>query len=168
MINVIGLFGTCGASTWRDKFIETYTEQDIKFFNPQLPEGTWHPGCIKEENDHLMQDGIILFPVLAETTGQGSLAEIGFSISASLRRNPDRYFVFLIDDDCTDVKASPDAIADSIRSRKLVKSKLVDVQKKHSGVFMVNTMEEMLTISLELKECINSFSKLRNKYHAQS
>ena len=102
IIPVIGLFGTCGNSTWRNSFIKTYEARDISYFNPQVPEGTWHPGLVDEENAHLLEDPIILFPVTSETTGQGSLAEIGFSILAAIKRSPDRYFIILIDDECTD------------------------------------------------------------------
>jgi hypothetical protein len=135
MHNTIGLFGTYGNSTWRDSFIEEYKKRGIEFFNPQLPAGTWTPGCVKIENDHLMNDGIILFPVTHETTGHGSLAEIGFSISASLRRNPDRYFIFMIHDTCTAPDATEDARKESERSRVLVKSKLYEISKTNSGVF---------------------------------
>jgi len=164
MYNTIGLFGTCGNSTWRNQFIECYTEKGIPFFNPQLPPGTWTPGCMKEENDHLMTDGIILFPVTNETTGQGSLAEIGFSISAALKRNPERYFIFMIDDACLDPDASAAACADSVRSRKLVKSKLVEVAKENDGVFIANTLADMLVLSTKLYSQIVSFNELKNIY----
>ena len=164
MHSTIGLFGTCGNSTWRDSFIKDYNEKGIFFFNPQLPAGTWTPGCAKEENTHLMNDGVILFPVTHETTGQGSLAEIGFSILASLRRNPDRYFIFMIDDDCTDPNASESAIKDSIRSRKLVKSKLQEVAKENDGVFLVDSLAEMFDLSTLLISQIKMFNDIKVKY----
>ncbi len=164
MINKIGLFGTCGKSSWREEFIEKYKEYDIAYFNPQLPEGAWHPGCVKDENDNLMQNGVVLFPILAETTAQGSLAVVGFSVSAALKRNPDRYFIFLIDDNCTDPNASEDAIKDSIRSRTLVKSKLIELKHKNSGIFVVQNLSQMLTLSIQLHAMFESFTNIRTKY----
>ena len=32
----IGLFGNCGNSKWRDRFIEKYNGLDMQFFNPQV------------------------------------------------------------------------------------------------------------------------------------
>lgn len=157
----IGLFGTCGSSTWRTDFIKRYEQLGIAFFNPQLPEGTWTPGCVAEENTHLATDAVILFPVTNETTGQGSLAEIGFSINAALLRNADRYFIFYIADDCVDPKASENAIADSVRSRKLVKSKLKEAAKSNDGIFLVDDMESMLFISVELHAHVQKYNTIK-------
>ena len=98
MKTTIGLFGTCGNSTWRDNFIALYKEKGINYFNPQLPEGTWTPECADIENQHFKKDDVILFPVTNETTAFGSLAEVGFSIN-TLLENPanHRYFIFMID-----------------------------------------------------------------------
>lgn len=159
--NVIGLFGTCGKSTWRDPFVFQYSEKGIPYFNPQMPEGTWHPGCVDDENKHLMTDGIILFPVLSETTGQGSLAEIGFSITAALSRNPDRYFIFLIDPECTDPDASAAQIKESNRTRALVSSKLIQMSKSNSGIFIVDSLKQMLKLSLALHKYMFEFNNIR-------
>jgi len=44
----VGLFGTCGGSTWRNKFIERYNNEDIMFFNPQVEE--WDPSMAAIED----------------------------------------------------------------------------------------------------------------------
>jgi len=157
----IGLFGTCGQSTWREAFIKKYTRLGISFFNPQVPDGTWHAGCVAEENKHLVEDDIILFPVLSETTGQGSLAEIGFSINAALKRNPDRYFIFLIDNECTDVNASAEQRKESNRTRVLVKSKLILENRKNSGIFIAETLDEMFELSIKVYNGISYFKEMR-------
>ena len=54
----IGLFGTCGGSTWRDKFIERYDEEGIEWFNPQKAD--WKPEDMELENVNLNEDDIIL------------------------------------------------------------------------------------------------------------
>ena len=53
----IGLFGTCGGSKWRDKFIAKYNERGIEFFNPQKDD--WKPEDAEIEADHLANDGVI-------------------------------------------------------------------------------------------------------------
>ena len=78
----IGLFGTCGTSTFRkDLFIPKYESIGLKdgvdFFNPQVK--NWSPNCAVLEAQHLAEDSIILFPITHETYGLGSLSEIGFS-----------------------------------------------------------------------------------------
>jgi len=150
----IGLFGTCGSSKWREPFINEYEKNGIDFFNPQVAEGTWSPGMVADENKHLIEDDIILFPVTSETTGQGSLAEIGFSIASALRANKHRYFIFMIDDLCNDPSASVAQIVESNRSRKLVKSKLQEIAN-NNNIFLVDDLENMLEISKWLhKSCV--------------
>lgn len=61
---IIGLFGTCGKSKWRDSFVASYTELGINFYNPLV--ANWTPACAVEEAEHLASDEIILFPVTAE------------------------------------------------------------------------------------------------------
>ena len=79
MQNVIGLFGTCDGSKWRVPFIEALDELGIEWYNPDAGDN-WEPWMAAEENRQLKEDHIILFPVLAESLGVGSLGEIGFSI----------------------------------------------------------------------------------------
>lgn len=158
----IGLFGTCGKSTWRKAFVEKYESEGIEFFNPQVGFGEWHPGMVDDENRHLAEDEIILFPVTDESTGQGSLAEIGFSIQQALRMNRNRYFVFLIDDDCNDPDADEYHIKDSINSRKLVKSKLTEEAKNCHNVFLVESVKEMLDLSMWLHTISEEYENLQD------
>ena len=72
-MKVIGLFGTCGNSLWRDQFISVYKEKGIEYFNPQKED--WCPEDADIEAQHLVQDEIVLFPVTDESYGCGSLAE---------------------------------------------------------------------------------------------
>jgi len=165
MNNTIGLFGTCGKSIWRDEFIKYYNNLNIPFFNPQVPDGMWYPSMVEDENKHLVNDAIILFPVTNETTGIGSLAEIGFSILASIKRNPDRYFIILIDDNCIDSSATENQIKESIRTRALVKSKVKQFQLDNSGVYLVDTIDDMLALSLSLYDIVKTFNHLHNRFH---
>lgn len=145
------MFGTCDSSQWRLPFIKRYDKERIAWFNPDAGEN-WHPGMIEEENFHLNNDEIILFPVLAESLGSGSLGEIGFSVQNVLRniQNGRRQFLIaLIDDDCTDMRKTEDERKRSIKDRKLVKSKLKQ-QVSCPVITLVNTLDEMMELSLSL------------------
>ena len=147
----IGLFGTCDNVPWRIPFMEKYEEMGIKFFNPDAGDN-WHPGLIEEENYYLNNAEIILFPILKESLGSGSLGEVGFSVQNVTRNilNGKRQFLIaLIDDECTDERKTDDERARSVRDRKLVKSKLAE-KASPPVISLVNTLEEMLELSLEL------------------
>lgn len=150
----IGLFGTCGRSTWRGPFMDHYNRESISYFNPQVE--NWSSELAKEEARHLAQDAIILFPVLAETYGGGSLAEIGFSVAQAMRFDDRRDFVLLIDPkpdpsldvDNPDLSLSRVAFKESCRARALVLEHLKSLGLQN--VFLVPTLEEMFNVSLAL------------------
>ncbi len=79
----IGLFGTCGNSTWRDPFIKKYKELDIQYFNPMVD--IWNEELAKVEAQHLAEDKIILLPIVNETYAFGSLSEAGFLILNAIK-----------------------------------------------------------------------------------
>jgi len=140
----VGLFGTCGNSKWRDPFMDKCMKDNLNYFNPDAG-SDWHPGMIAAENEHLQTDDIILFPVTAETTGFGSLGEIGFSALNVVRRVMNgypQYLIVFIDDDCSDISANDVDIAHSVKTRKLVKSKILDVH--HQSIIVVDNMQDML------------------------
>lgn len=95
---IIGMFGTCDESHWRDRFIAEYKRRKIRFYNPQLPPGTWDPKMADVEKRHLATDDLILFPVLAESWGFGSLGETGFSVKQALELNKQRNVIVMIED----------------------------------------------------------------------
>jgi len=144
----IGLFGTCGKSKWRDKFIEAYQTEGITFFNPQKDD--WSPADADIEADHLVNDDIVLFPITDETYAFGSLAETGFSVLQALKLNERREFIIMI---------TPDVIPDesiqhetlrkeSVRARALVKAHLKKLN--YPNVWVVNSLDNMLKLSLHL------------------
>jgi hypothetical protein len=147
----IGLFGTCDNSKWRLPFIEKYEELGIAYFNPDAGD-SWHPGMIPMENYYLNHAEIVLFPILAESLGTGSMGEVGFSVQNVLRniQNGRRQFLIaLIDDECTDMRKTEEERKRSTKDRALVKSKLA-AQVSCPVITLVNTMDEMLVMSLEL------------------
>lgn len=124
-VNTIGLFGTCDNIKWRDPFMARYAELGIAYFNPMVDD--WNPGMVALEAEHLAQDPIILFPILKDSYGQGSLSEIGFGPLKA---------------------ADPARAKDSNRSRKLVKGHLQ--APKQNNVYMVDTLDQMLDLSVSL------------------
>lgn len=172
----IGLFGTCGKSTWRNElFIPKYKELGLvdgaNFFNPQVSD--WKPELAEIEAKHLAEDQIILFPVTKETYGTGSLAETGFSILQAFKFDDRREIILLIDPvpdpslnvDDPDKKLSKVAYQESARARALT---LQHIKKLNwANVRLVDTMEEMLEWSIFLynqKKAIIEFKdKLKNK-----
>lgn len=143
-MKVIGLFGTCGNSTWRKKFISEYEKKGIQYFNPQKED--WCPEDADTEAYHLTQDEILLFPVTDETYGCGSLAEIGFAVMRAMTSN--QILVVFVDykvsEELTDVIAKKE----SLRTRDLVRSHLAKVS--HPNVKVVNSLDEMLETSIKM------------------
>jgi len=144
----IGLFGTCGGSSWRNVFMKKYQELGIEFYNPQVED--WKPELAEIEAGHLVNDEIILFPVTDETYGMGSLAETGFSINQVINTNVNRSVVLMV---AKDVKeelkvANPALAKESTRSRALVRAHLSKITR--NNVYIVDSLEEMLEVSLQL------------------
>jgi hypothetical protein len=155
----IGLFGTCGGSTWRNEFIKKYSELDVSFFNPQVDD--WKPELAEIEADHLVNDDIILFPVTNETFGTGSLAETGFSIMQAINSNDNRSVVIMVEKDVKEELkvADPVASKESTRARALVRAHLTRVKKPN--VYIVDSLDEMLEVSLKLYQVHTILSTLR-------
>jgi len=144
----VGLFGTCGGSRWRDPFMVKYKEFGISYFNPQVE--NWDPSCAEEEARHLADDAIILFPITSETYATGSLSEVGFSILNAIRLDDRRDFVIMIEMDLLEHLTDEVARKESLRARALVKQHLKKLRL--SNVYLVDTLEEMLEVSLQLHE----------------
>jgi hypothetical protein len=155
----IGLFGTCGGSTWRNEFMKTYEEMGIDYYNPQVED--WKPEDAIIEADHLANDEIILFPVLAETSGLGSLGEVGFSILHAIKLDVNRNLVVLIDNDCN---IEDQAVRkESIRMRALIKAHLKKL--KFLNVYLVEYLIDMHRLSREL-HAIETLRQGLDKYRA--
>lgn len=143
----VGLFGTCGSSTWRTPFMEKYAEQNIDFFNPQVAD--WKPELAEIEAEHLANDAVILFPITNETYATGSLSEVGFSILNAIKLDNRRDFVIMIHKDLTpELMENAAAAKESLRSRALVIQHLKKLRL--SNLYVVETLEEMFEVSVQL------------------
>jgi hypothetical protein len=156
----IGLFGTCDNIPWREeKFIPIYEERGIAYYNPvlenwsELLELSRQGKCAnptEEENYYLNNAEIILFPILKDSLGQGSLAEMGFSVQRVVRNimnGKQQFLISLIDDECTDMRKTEAERKDSIKNRALVKSKLIQ-NVSYPVITLVETLDQMLNMSL--------------------
>lgn len=142
----IGLFGTCGGSKWRDRFIKKYEELGISFFNPQVED--WKPELAAIEAQHLAEDKVILFPVTNETYATGSLSEVGFSILNAIKLDDRRSFVVMIQMDLVSELADPVACKESLRARALVSEHLRKLRL--SNLYVVETLDQMMELSISL------------------
>jgi hypothetical protein len=139
----IGLFGTCGGSRWRERFISEYQARNIPFYNPQVQ--NWTPACAEAEAHHLHTDNIILFPVTGETYGLGSLTEVGFAILQASR--DERTVVVLIDPQPHErLRIDKPLFEQSVASRALVLAHMK--ANPLPNVFPVSSLDRMLIVSL--------------------
>jgi len=147
----VGLFGTCDNSTWRQSFMKEYDKQKISYFNPVKDD--WKAEDAKIEAEHLANDEIILFPVTDETLGLGSLGEVGFSILQAIKLDSNRDIVVMITDDLSDEAKEyfdESMVRESIKMRALIKAHLNKLN--YPNVYLVDNLEDMLTVSLELNK----------------
>lgn len=149
---VIGLFGSCGHSTWRDRFIATYEQLGLSYFNPQVAVGAWNPEQAQEEAWHLANDDLVLFPVTGDSLSLGSLAETGFCSQA--RWSGTRYVIIYVEPDVAPelYAQNAEAAAGSRRARALVRAHLPRVQ--NPNVFVVESLDAVLATSLQLYESL--------------
>ncbi len=152
MKRCIGLFGTCGSSTWRDKFMDKYDEENIigepvLYFNPQVED--WKPEDAFKEAEHLANDDIILFPITGETYGTGSLSEVGFGVLSAIKLDDRRDFVVMID-----MELDPELMKDKERSKENLRARALVMAHLNKlnlpNVHMVGSLDDMLSTSIIL------------------
>ena len=154
----IGLFGTCGSSTWRKDFIEEYKSLGINYYNPQIEQ--WDETCAAIEAEHLVNDEIVLFPVTSETYGTGSLGETGFSIIQAINSNRSRFVVIMIDKVLDEsLKDNGLAYKESTRARALVLAHLNKIN--YENVYIVSNMQELLQVSIKLYQISEKLNELK-------
>lgn len=157
--NVIGLFGTCGRSKWRNQFIDVFNQKQIDFFNPLVDD--WKPEDAIIEAEHLVEDAIICFPITSETYGTGSLAETGFSILNAIKLEDRRDFILLIESKLDDdLMQNQELAKESLRARALVLQHLKKLNL--SNVYLVETLDEMLNVAIVLHQANSIKQQVEN------
>ncbi len=152
MKQCIGLFGTCGTSTWRRTFMELYKDQNIDFFNPMVDD--WKPEDAIIEAEHLAEDNIILFPITGETYGVGSIAEVGFGVLSAAKLEDRRDFVVMIEMELSEeLMKDADRAKESLRARALVLEHLK--AQNLPNVYLVDNLTTMYQLSIVLEDANN-------------
>lgn len=127
LLSVVGLFGTCGDSKWRDAVIKALRAAGIDSFNPVVP--NWTPECAAVEAEHLATDKVIMMVITGETEAVASLAETGWAAVAA--KNNGQGFILVVEDFPGDPKSPTN------RARKLVRA-----HAEKNGVKVFSTIEE--------------------------
>ena len=144
-IKSVGLFGTCGASTWRRGFVAVFEEAGVEYFNPQVDD--WTPELASVEARHLAGDAIVVMSVTGETTGAASLVEAGLMVARAIME-PDKSFVLYVE---PEAHPTLEGAKDSNRARRLLLEHL-----QHFGevknLHIVHSFQEMLELTLQLWE----------------
>lgn len=156
---VIGLFGTCGNSTFRQElFIPAYELQGIDYFNPQVDD--WKQELADIEADHLAHDVVQCWPVLGSTYGSASLGEQGFAIASSLRAlSPlPKFIIPMIELELSEELTDEVARKESLRTRKLLSTHMA--LNASPNVYVVDSLEEMLDVSITLYGVAKSLVEL--------
>ena len=143
MIPAVGLFGTCGSSTWRDPFVETFRAKGVDFFNPQVDD--WSPELATIEADHLAGDAIIMMAVTGETVGAASLVEAGLLVARAIQE-PNRFFLLYIEEE---VDPSLEGAKDSNRARRLLLEHLSRFDRV-PNIEVASSLEGALDLSVKL------------------
>ena len=144
-IDVVGLFGTCGDSTWREDIaIPSLEKAGIRYFNPVVED--WTPECQAEEARHAATDKVILMVITGETTATGSLAEAGWiALQAHLR---DQRLVIVIEDMPQDVGR-----ANKVRALVREHMKSLPVRLYQNGTISVcSSVEDAVERAIELMQ----------------
>lgn len=157
----VGLFGTRGESTWRQSFIDYFNAFGIYFYNPLVPSTQESE---REENEHLLDDEIILFPVTRETYGTGPLTESAYQMIAAVKANTNRYIIIYIDP-TVDSSLASDQVAyrDSVRARAAALSFLK--KNPHSNVFVVSSLNQMQVVATRLYDLVLALKQLHSTYN---
>jgi hypothetical protein len=132
--NIIGLFGSCGDTTWRkDIAIPIIKKAKKKYFNPQKK--TWTKQNAILEYDHLMNDKVIVHVITDETNGFGSLSESGWIAMGALLRG--QKIGFYIEEDNSKLLNSEEK-----RARELIKYHIENI--KHPDIFLAKNISELI------------------------
>ena len=144
-IECVGLFGTCGSSTWRAPFIEAFEAEEVEYFNPQVED--WTPELASVEARHLAGDAIITMVVTGETTGAASVVEAGLMVARAILE-PEKRFILFVE---PEADPSLEGAKDSNRARRLLAEHLahfLEVKNLH----VVADLPHALGLTLQLWE----------------
>lgn len=145
MINVVGLFGTCGNSKWREEVvIPTLDKAGVAYFNPVVSD--WNEEAQKNEVKNAAEDRVIIMAITGETTAIASMAELGWQVY--LAHGVGQKVVVFIEDMPNDVLASDTGT--SLRINKVRALIRKYAEKAVGDVFLVSSLQEAADKAVEL------------------
>lgn len=89
---VVGLFGTCNNSLWRDYFLLLLDKDKFDWFNPVVDD--WNEEAQINEEFHKDNDEVIVFVITPKMKGVYSIAEV-VDLSYRKKENQNLFFCFL-------------------------------------------------------------------------
>ena len=155
----IGLFGTCGNSNWREPFINQFKRDNTQWFNPNVKD--WNPDNAVIEANHLVDDDIVLFPILGDELGTASLSETAFSVLRAMTERKSKFTVIFIEpaDISLEEKFGTHAYKASRNARTIVMAHLDAI--KHDHVYVAEQLSDMLPISILLHRACKQLKSAR-------
>lgn len=149
--SVVGLFGTCGSSTWReDKVIPMLEAAGVDAFNPVVAD--WNEAAMKNEAENAATDQVILMVITGETTAIASMAESGWIALEAAARG--QQIVIFLEDMLADDEPQKDERGGAFRpnkTRKLLRQHIVKAAEAYpDNVFLVDSVEAAGAKAIEL------------------
>lgn len=152
MKNIVGLFGTCADTTWREDIaIPMLEAAGVDFFNPVVEH--WTEECRQIEAQHATEDRVILQVISSEDVSMSSMSESGWlAFQAYLRGQK---MVLCILDMPGDKEPKKDEFGRRLKPNKtrgLIRAHInrLPVSIKLETLFIVATIEEAVQKAIEL------------------
>lgn len=131
---VVGLFGTCGASRWREDVVIPILEAEgVEYFNPVVPH--WNEEAQKNEAEHGATDRVIMLVITGETTGIASMAESGWLATQGVLRGQTLVMVL------QDMETEPDPSLRINKTRALLRRHIAALPEGTSVVLFDDIAE---------------------------
>ena len=128
---LVGLFGTCNNSTWRDRVIPLLK---VEYYNPVVTGRPWTPDDARIEEQVKKLADILLYVITPLQTGFYSIAEMTYS--AIKAKDKKVIIVFLNEDDGLSFTVS--------QSRS--NAEIVTLLKDESNVSFTNSLAEVVEL----------------------
>ena len=145
MKKVVGLFGTCGASKWREDVVIPILEKaGVAYFNPVVAE--WNDEAQRNEVDHSANDQVVVMAITGETSGIASMAELGWQVATAESRG--QSVVIFLEDMPNDLKDETGASLRINKARALIRKYI----QNHDSpkVVLASNLEEVAQLAVKL------------------
>lgn len=132
---VVGLFGTCNNSLWRNRFIILLNKDKYDWFNPVVND--WNEEAQKNEEYHKDNDEVIVFVITPKMKGVYSIAEV---VDLSYRKKSNQTLVFCL---LTQEKDSQSGHTISFDEFQIKSLRAVESLLERNGIKTTESLEEL-------------------------